>query len=262
MHGPCSVWDVDLEDGCCNLPDGTDETLIAAKQELASESLWASSGRRWGLCEVTVRPCLRTCDGGAWNIHPYWPYRDGEGEWRNLASCACIGTCSCSALCEIVLDGPVASVEQVLIDGTELMAENYRLDIVGGQYRLLRTDGGCWPSCSDITADCDEEGAFCVTYMKGLALTDLAIAAASELTCEYVKACLPDCKTCRLPKNVQAVVRQGVAVTFDTATEWIGTLPMVNAFLSAVNPKKLAKGGSVWSPDIPETRLTVTAEGS
>lgn len=256
----CEVWDFD--ESCCDLPDGTDPALIERWQTISSQILWAASGRRWGLCEVTVRPCLRTCDGGAWNVHPYWPYRDGEGEWRNLASCACVGSCSCTELCEIVLDGPVDSIVSVLIGEDELMDENYRVDLVNGSYRLLRTDGGCWPSCSDITADCGTDGAFCVTYMKGIALDELAIAANSELTCNLVKACLPDCRTCALPKNVQSVVRRGVAITFDNAVEWIGTLPMVNAFLTAVNPKKLRKGGSVWSPDLPDSRITVVAEGS
>jgi len=164
-------------------------------------------------------------------------------------------------LCEIDLDGPVDSIVSVLIGEDELMAENYRLDRVDSGYRLLRTDGGCWPSCSDFTKACGEEGAFCVTYMQGIAPDELAIAANSELTCELVKACTPNC-ACRLPKQVATLVRNGVSVTFDTAKPWIYSLPMVAAFLDAVNPKGLSSPPTVWSPDIPPVRTTVAAEGS
>jgi hypothetical protein len=253
----CTVWELDLD--CCDLPDGDHDDLIAAKQAISSQILFDGSGRRWGTCEVTVRPCLRRC-GGIFGLPN--PYKGSDGEWRNFATCGCAGACSCDELCEIVLDGPVAEVVQVLIDGDELMPENYRLDLVNGEYRLLRTDGGCWPSCSDIAAGCDEEGAFCVTYMKGIELDALAIAANSELTCELVKSCIDGCKTCRLPKNVQAVVRRGVAINFDTAKSWLKSLPMVAAFLEAVNPEGLSSPSTVWSPDLPESRITVVVEGS
>jgi hypothetical protein len=252
----CSVWEYDPD--CCDLPDDTEQELIDKWQAVSSEILFAASGRRYGLCEVTVRPCLRRCGGGSGLPTPY---KDGEGEWRNFATCGCVGDCSCVELCEIVLDGPVDSVTEVLIDGEVLEADAYRLDLVGGQYRLLRTDGGCWPSCSDFTKECDEVGAFCVTYDKGIPLDELAIAANSELTCELVKSCIPGC-VCRLPKNVAAVTRSGVTLTFDTAKTWLRMLPNVAIFLDTVNPHELSSPSRVWSPDLPAERTTVTVEGS
>lgn len=253
----CSPWTIDLD--CCDLPDDVDEELIAAKQEVASEDLWAASGRRWGTCPVTVRPCLRRCGGGSGLPVPY---KGADGQWRNYSACGCHDDCSCVALSEIVLEGPVASVTEVLIDGVALDPSQYRLDLVGGGWRLLRVDGATWPECSDMTADCDEVGAFCVTYEQGIELSALAIEAVSELTCEYVKACLPGCKTCRLPKNVQQVVRRGVTLSFDTSTAWIKQLPMVNAFLTASNPKGLMSASEVWSPDVISPRTTPAPAGS
>lgn len=248
--GSCAPWDIDLE--CCDLPDGDHDELIAAKQAIASDLLWAASGRRWGTCPVTVRPCLRRCGGGSGLPVPY---KDADGAWRNYSACGCNDDCSCVALSEIVLAGPVASVTEVSIDGVVLDEADYRLDKVGSGWRLLRTDGGNWPSCSDMGVDCDEVGAFCVTYEQGIALDALATAAVSELTCQMVKACLPNCQ-CALPANVQSVVRRGVAIRFDTAVTWMRTLPAVAAFLDSANPHGLSSASSVWSPDVITPRVT------
>lgn len=256
--GLCEVWDIDLD--CMDLPDDVEQTVIDRWQSVASNILFTASGRRYGLCEITARPCLRRCGGG---YGLFMPYKDGEGAWRNYASCGCHDTCSCVELCEVVLPGPVASVTQVLIDEeyggdptTRVLEDtNYRLDLVGGEYRLLRTDGACWPSCSDFTAACEDVGAFCVTYMQGIALDDLAIAAVSQLAGELIKACIPGC-ACMLPKNAASLTRRGVTVTFDTARPWLRVLPLVAAFLDATNPHDLISGSTVWSPDLPATRLT------
>jgi hypothetical protein len=57
-------------------------------------------------------------------------------------------------------------------------------------------------------------------------------------------------------------VRRGVAINFDTAKSWLKSLPMVAAFLEAVNPEGLSSPSTVWSPDLPESRITVVVEGS
>lgn len=245
----CGVWD--LDDSCTDLPEGASEELIAHWQQVATDLLWAASGRRYGLCEVTVRPCLRSCYSAGLPV----PYKGSDGAWRNIG-CGCGSDCSCTSLCEVILDGPVAEVTQVLIDGTELMAENWRLDRVGDSYRLLRTDGSCWPTCQDFTADCDEEGSFCVTYERGLDPGVLGSAAVTELTDQLVKACLG--AKCQLPANVTSVTRRGVTITFTPpALEWMRSLRMVAAFLDSVNPNGLTSASSVWSPDVPRTRERV-----
>src|SRR5688572_26741655 len=103
----CEPWP--FSDDCCDLPPDTDEALIEKWQAVSSEILWAASGRRYGLCEVTVRPCLRRCGGGSGLPAPY---KDADGAWRNLSACGCVEDCSCTELCEVVLPGPVASVTE------------------------------------------------------------------------------------------------------------------------------------------------------
>jgi hypothetical protein len=259
--GPCEPWTID--DSCSDIPDGTPQEVIDRWQAVSTELLWAASGRRYGLCEVTVRPCLRRCGGygfgfyEAFGSYPFLAFPDGEGTWFNIATCGCGDTCSCTALSEVVLGGPVDSVMSVDVGTETLDADQYRLDLVGGQYRLLRVDGGVWPSCQDFTAACGDDGSFCVTYQQGLALDDLAIAANSELTSELIKACDESCKTCRLPKNATVVVRRGVTITMDLAKAWLQALPVVSAFLSAVNPNGLMASPGISTPDLPKTRTTV-----
>src|SRR5688572_4241132 len=130
-EGPCG-WTIDT--GCCE--DWA--TYPAAVQTRATT--WAThilgylSGRRYGACEVTVRPCGRRCDGwSGYMTHPVvggpgaWmsPYIDGDMTWRN---CVCPGACSCEASCQVLLPGPVASVSEVMIDGAVLAPEAYRVD--------------------------------------------------------------------------------------------------------------------------------------
>lgn len=252
---PCESWTFDRT--CCDLPDDVDEGLLERWQAVSTNILWVGGGRRHGLCSVTVRPCLRNCDGG-YGLPA--PYRGPDGEWRNFATCGCHGDCSCLELCEIVLDGPADSVTEVIVDGEVLDPETYRLDLVGAEWRLLRVDGDCWPACQIIQATCGDPGSFCVTYLKGVALDELALAAHAELTCELVKACT-NCQ-CRIPKNVATLVRQGVSITFDTTLPWIHSLPMVAIWLNAVNPKRLPQASTVWSPDLPEARITEASDVS
>lgn len=258
----CGAWDID--DACSDLPPDTDQALIDRWQAVSSELLWAATGRRYGLCEIETRPCSKRCWGG----NPYFGFIDGPsalpfpfldgGTWRNITLCGCGGACSCTSLSEIVLDGPVAEIVAVDIGTDTLDPDQYRVDLVGSGYRLVRIDGSHWPACQDLQAACGEEGAFCVTYLQGLPLSDLAIAANTELTSELVKACLPNCKTCKLPANVTSVLRRGVTITFTPpALEWMRTLRMVAAFIDAVNPQGLTSASRVWSPDVPRTRTTL-----
>lgn len=262
--GLCDPWPIDL---CCQLPEDLDPAVIERWRRVASFTLWAMSGRRYGPCPVTVRPCRKACLEAApltvrWGAAGPWiPYIDSTGVWRNASVCGCASSCSCGELCEVKLDGPVFDVTEVVVDGQVLVPEAYRVDSPG---LLVRTDGECWPTCQDMAAPCGEPGTFCVTYRIGLPLDEAAIAAVSELTCELVKACLPPgsrgCGECRLPGNVTRVVRQGVQVDMADPTtifsEGRTGLPLVDMWLNAVNPYRLHSPSRVLSPDHRPARRT------
>ncbi len=99
MQAPCN-WTVDHS--CCPNWDDFDASVQQRADEYATMVLWASTGRRFGLCEVTVRPCGRfrgssmpnwgwgamwDRGGGLW-----WPYLGPDGLWRN---CGCVNWCNC-----------------------------------------------------------------------------------------------------------------------------------------------------------------------
>lgn len=250
VGGPCMSWP--LSDECPEIPVEASQALIDQMTEVSQSLLYAGSGYRYGLCSVTIRPCLRRCFGGV----GWTPYKGSDGEWINVLTCGCVESCACSELCEVVLPGPVAEIISVRVGAEVLLESSYRVDTVNGQYRLVRTDGGCWPSCQDLAGDCGDEDTFCVTYFKGIPLNDLAILAHTELTSELVRSCIPDCQ-CRLPKNVVAVTRQGVTLTFDNSRSWLRVLPIVAAFLDTSNPYSLSSPSSVWSPDVSTPRVTL-----
>jgi hypothetical protein len=192
--------------------------------------------------------------GGRWT-----PYIGRDGLWRN-GTCGCTNNCHCGDLCEIWLEGPVYDICEVWIDGVLLEATAYTLHFTDRGTMLVRTDGECWPECSDVTAPCDVpgEGGFCVMYRTGLPLDDAAIAAVSEATCELLKACCG--AACRLPKKATRVVRQGVTVEMQpTLISSLASLPLVEAWLSVVNPNNLPAPPRVYSTNL--RRPCVTAIG-
>lgn len=262
---PCTPWPVDL---CCQLPDDIDPAVVERWQMVATTMLWRMSGMRWGPgCPVTTRPCRRACLESypltvRWGVVGSWiPYIDSGGAWRNASICGCGSDCSCGELCELRLVGPVHDVLSVQ-DGPDVLPPTaYRVDSAN---RLVRTDGGCWPSCQDMAAPCGAEGTLCVTYRIGLPLDAAAVAAVSELTCELVKACLPPgtrgCGECRLPGNVTRVVRQGVQIDMADPTtifaEGRTNLPLVDLWLQTTNPYRLISASRVLSPDLRRARGT------
>ena len=183
----------------------------------ATEALWAASGRRFGLCEVTIRPCRRTCYGEVWPPQSSlvagwgggpWPALIG-GQWYNLTCGGCGGVCSCTTLQEAVLPTPAHSIVEVKIDGTPLVTGSYRID---ESRVLVRTDGGSWPLCQELDKADTEEGTWSVTLNVGEDVPELGKLALGELIGEMAKACTGE--KCQLPRPVQSLVRQGVTMTF------------------------------------------------
>ncbi|MEH1014611.1 hypothetical protein V6U90_16055 [Micromonospora sp. CPCC 206060] len=248
--GPCD-WTLDTA-GCKGW-DGLDEAIRAVAATTVTEVLWALSGRRFGLCESTVRPCRRD-DPDAW--------RWGE-PWLTLpfgsvvtTFCGCAGwACRCiPPRCELALPGPVHEVSRVRVDGQEVPAGAY---VVQDHRWLVRVDGDCWPMRQDLTAADDQPGAWAVTYRRGVPVPKGGQLAAGQYACEVAKALAND-NTCRLPRRVQSLVRQGVQQTFadpaQLARDGMTGLPEVDQWLRVVNPYRLPRDSVVWSPDLDRGR--------
>jgi hypothetical protein len=226
--------------------------------------LWAATGRQFGLCELTVRPCgkfCENCDGGGW-------YYDGMGAWIPYISngqwfnCYCGnngpgGCCTCSPDCQVYLPGPVYSITSVRIGGESLIVTGGSEIFVLDQQWLVRVDTSkCWPQCADQNKPPGDADAFEVTYLRGLPVPDALAQAYASLACEYAKACLG--LVCRLPSRVSSISRQGVTISMVDVAELLRNgltgLWEVDQVILALNPYGLKGRTRFYSPELMEPR--------
>ena len=258
---PCETWPVIWQ---CDLT-GASVAVTGAALQAASEVLWTLSGRQFGLCTTTVRPCRRGCSEGFWG-GGYWP----EGvagvtyptpvkigaQWLNLVCGYCTSGCSCAQVEEAVLPAPVHDILQVKVDGVVLEpGVDYRLD----EHRLLvRLGGASWPLCNDLRYADTEVGTWSVTAQYGQDIPVLGTIAAGELACEFVKALRGD--DCQLPDQVTSLVRQGVSINYVDAAQLLAGgrtgLRWTDMFLASVNPSGLRHRSQVYDIDGPGYRIT------
>lgn len=247
MSGPCE-WPV--QSSAKEWTDATDDEKVTPSA-LATNILWALTGRVFGLCEVTVRPCFSPTD--------YSTYRGRSGsgaDWfPGLVSGSWMpGSCGCADGCnhpsEVALPGPVHSIVQVMIDGEILDPSEY---LIRNNRWLIRTNAGVWPQNQNLTVPDDAEGAFAVTYKQGIAVPLAGQLAAGDLAVEFLRARKGG--TCKLPDRAQHVSRQGVdiqlvdaAVLFEQGLTGVSS---VDQWIAATNPHKLKSRSRVYSPDSP-----------
>ena len=251
----------------CALPTGA-YAVSGTALEAASEVLYAMSGRQFGLCTITVRPCRQDCWGGSWPFAAnWWQYGVGQwpypaligGLWYNLACGGCAGDCSCTVVHEVALPGVVHDVTQVKVDGVVLTPNtDYRVD----NYRLLvRLDGEDWPLCNDLNEADTEVGTWSVTFRTGRPVPSLGQAAVGVLTEQFTKLMLCD-DTCELPFNVTQLSRQGVDITFLDPQEIFQNrrtgLYLPDLFVNTYNPHGRTQRARVYDIDAPYPRRVGT----
>ena len=228
--------------------------------EYATLVLWAATGRQYGLCDVTVRPCGRQCtncpSGFYWDSGSWVPYIF-NGEWRNCWCGVGAGCCTCDPACQVYLPGPVAEVVSVTVDGTSLPASGGAYFVLDEQW-LVRVDGtACWPQCADQSLYPGDANAFEVTYRRGRAVPPALLSAAGSLACEYIKACQGG--DCRLPSRVSSIARQGVNISMVDVNELLRFgltgLKEVDEVIRALNPSGLKGRTRFYSPDLQVPRM-------
>lgn len=264
--GPCA-WAIEFNP-CCECWDALDPGSQQRALNYATTVMWAATGKQFGQCEQTVRPCGRYCNGNAmgmmWNnglFSPWIPYIL-NGQWRNCW-CGCgdgPGCCSCEPHQQVYLPGPVTGVVEVIQDGLLVPEDEWRVDDAKW---LVRTTGE-WPVCQDFNVDSGlgvfNDNTLQVTYLRGEAPPAALLDAAATLACEFAKACAG--QACRLPGRLSTVARQGVQLTFQNVDFLIDNMftgiPEVDQIIKAYNPYGLARPMRVYSPDLPVTRQVTT----
>jgi len=256
--GPCSLWPIEW---ICDISTAS-PVLTGLAVSTATEVLWALSGMRFGLCNVTLRPCRRDCyDPFPGNWMPWGgsypqPALIG-GQWFNLVCGSCAGSCSCSEVSEFVLPAPVHEIIEIKIDGTPLVSGAYRLD---NNRIVVRTDGESWPRCNDLSLDDTEVGTWSVTATYGEVVPEGAKLAMGALACEIIRSASGG--DCKLPAGLQQLVRQGVTISYPDVGELFRQgrtgLYLVDMFLSAWNPYGLRQRSRVYNVDRPSVRRAGT----
>jgi hypothetical protein len=255
---PCS-WDVNVT-CCASFWDTLDPDVQTLAAEYGAFTLWAATGRRFGLCERTVRPCGKQGPmnpaGYFWSEGSWRPYLF-NGSWRNCGGCGGgFGCCTCEPTCQVWLPPPAYSipVTGVSEDGVIIGSDLYRID--NGQW-LVRTDGECWTECQNYDVD-SGMGTFAVTYLQGIPVPRVLLGAAGEYACEWARACIG--QDCRLPTRAQSISRQGITISNvsieDLLNNGLTGIPSVDNVIVQFNPYGLKSRMRVVSPDTPIVRTT------
>lgn len=228
----------------------TPEVQLAA-EEWAVDRLWRWTRQRYGACPVSVRPCKKRCGEYGYGIGG--PVLIA-GQFTNLICGRCGDDCSCQSVSEVILPGPIAEPTEILIDGDVLDLSAVRVD---DYIRLVRIDGGSFPTCQDLSEEPTEVGTWQVTYNRGTPVPPGGNLVAGILACEYAKALCQD-SSCRLPKRVTTVTRQGLTMgildNFDGLKEGFTGIWEIDDWIASQNMAFYE--ASVSSPEIVKPRQT------
>lgn len=269
MGAPCG-WDISDALLCC--PDWASypAPVQDAATAFATEVVWALSGRQFGICPTTIRPCGR-CVGqtyrtyGVWMdgyangaVSPaWWPYID-NGVWYN---CACSGACCCEPSQQVWLPGPVSAITEVRVNNVVIPPANYRLDFAKGLFWLVGQNGQIWPDCQNFDVPASStDNTFVITHGEGIEVPQTGLLMAAMMACEYAKMCvgLP----CALSAAATAITRDGVSYEIlspsDLISKGFTPMPTVNQWIFSVNPYGNYERPRVYSPDDDVPRITVS----
>lgn len=240
----CSPW-ATVDD----IPAGSQELATEEEWEIilqwASEILWALSGRQWSGDGCAAAAELRVCPPAvgtkSW---PFGPSRDCCGYWPVSGYPWGFGTAylrrSMSAFAVQLPHDEVSGVTSVTVDGELFLA--WRVE--GGW--LERTDCRSWQECGDAEV--------LIEYTYGFAPPAGGVRAAVTLAIEAAKQAAGDA-TCRLPKRVVSVTRQGVTMAFVDPMRFLKDrltgVPDVDLWIVSVNPYRRPERAQIWSPDVP-----------
>jgi hypothetical protein len=202
---------------------------------LASDILWAASGRRWrnktGTETVTLDPASCGFDGGL--LPPFGPVQATGLGWGYLLPIHW----EPGRPHRVRLPRPdVTAITAVTLDGDPFTS--YRLS----RNWAIRTDGCGWPLSSTTL----------ITYSFGRPVPAGGRLAAILLATELGKAMAG--RPCQLPARVTSVTRQGISFdvleSLQVLKEGLVGIHAVDAWILSVNPARTRQQARIWSPDV------------
>jgi hypothetical protein len=155
---------------------------------------------------------------------------------------------------QVKLPGIVAEPLEVIVDGELVDLSAFRVD---DWNVLVREDGGRLPTCQDMGRPLGEEGTWGIEYLQGEAVPPGGSLIAGILACEFAKSLCGD-QTCRLPRRVSSIQRQGVVIgildNFAGLEKGLSGIFEVDAWVMSQN--KPNRRAVVRSPDVQVPRIT------
>lgn len=264
-----------------NLTQEQVTAICATSAQAASEILYELSARAFtGACgPVTIRPVSRPSDADtrtwAASMSPLgWFSSWGLSSGYGMAVPGVMAHYGSAEPPTIKLPWPVTEILQVKIDGVVIPGP-YDAEAQSGEWELrgfrelirIRptasfepTQRWGWPTSQIMDLPDSEQGTFSLTFTFGTPPPASGMMAAVKLA-EYLA--LPQLgDSTHYPQRVTQVTRQGVTTQVANVIDVLskGSLGIweVDAFLLAVNPKKLQRQAAVWSPDIGRNRRQAT----
>lgn len=232
--GVCAAW-AQVHELPADMQQLHNEGTWCVILALASDILWAASGRRWRNVEASETVTLDHPPTSCRAEIPWWGHGWATAGWRPLFA-------PHGSPDRVRLPRPdVTAITAATIDGATF--EAFRR---AGNW-AVRTDGKGWPTEPDRTR---------ITYDFGRLVPAGGRLAAATLAIELGKAWAG--QKCALPARVTSVTRQGITYealeSLEFLKEGLTGLYGVDAWIRAVNPDGLRQAGSVWSPDTVEAR--------
>jgi len=244
-----------------NVTDVDRQTMILA----ATETLYRLSGRQYRSGRSIIRP---TPIGGAYGNQSYlYPYSSMSGygaAWGFAAGWAwsAVGMGwwqNGQDLSEVVLQGPVQRINDVMVNGTSLgpwPPANSNYTLYDGRRLIRNTDGagqnvGAWPWNQQLQLPLTEPGTWGIDYDWGQSPGAMGKAACIALATEFILALTGTSNV--LPQRVVSVASQGETILVGDPLAYIREdltgVPMVDIFLNSVNPFKLRRRAAFLSPN-------------
>lgn len=254
----CSPW-ITADDIDCFDTSGVDAGIVSASITTASEILYRLSGSIFpGVCERTVRPCLSTQSGWYAALLPssaYWPAPDWPSPPYRCRCSSSPASCGCGDVPQVLLGrDDIASIVEVVIDGSVLAASAYRLE---DRRWLVRQDGNGWPCCQDLSKPNGESGTWSVEFTYGRVPPQALKSAAVTLAVEFIKGCVGD-DSCRIPNRATSVTREGITYALLDPQEFIAEgrtgLYDVDLAIRSFNPGGVQRRARIASPESPMLR--------
>jgi hypothetical protein len=246
---------------------GIEDISLAFAIAAATDLLYVLSGRQFRSGRSLIRPTpIDSAYGAQSYLYPYssmsgygaaWGFAAGWAWSAGLGMGWGWGSQDSS---EVVLQGPVQRINQVMVDGAVLDPSEYTLYDKRRLVRNVDSTGqtsGAWPLYQQLALPLTESGTWSIDYDWGKVPPPAGKAACIELALEVARS-LSGTDTTRLPARVLSIATEGMNVAVGDALAYVREsltgIPIVDLFLQAYNRAGLRRRTIMIGPNSQQGR--------